>query len=103
MNRGLLDLSPENLARLDHATLYMAREGASLEDQNIIAPYEHRAFAREATQENPLMALPISIATLLYQPYKALQGGSRSEPSWGQVKHGLIGVKEGLGGLLRGW
>jgi hypothetical protein len=101
---NLLRLSPEELQRLDHATLYSARGYVPREQQNLLAPFEHRAFAREAVQENPLMALPIATGSLLYQPYKALMG-SRSAPAWNQVGQGLLGVGEGLWqgarGLLR--
>lgn len=85
----------ELLSRMDHSTLYRAREGAPRELQNVLAPYEHRAFARQATAENPWMALPIAAATMVYQPAKALLGQSRSDPSLGQVGQGLYGVGEG--------
>jgi hypothetical protein len=100
--KGLLSLTPEQLKKLDHATLYSARQYVPQEQQGLISPYEHRAFAREATNENPLLALPIAAGSLLYQPYKALMG-ARSAPAWDQMGQGLLGVGEGLGqrmGLL---
>jgi hypothetical protein len=93
-----MNLTKEQLAQLaqmDHAALYQARSRAPAQMQGLLSPYEHRAFAREATQENPLMALPIAAGTLAYQPYKALMG-ARSAPSFDQVGHGLLGVGEGL-------
>lgn len=98
---GLLDT--ETLSGLDHATLFRMRERAkdNPELQGLLSQYEHRAFAREATADNPLMALPIALATPLYQLSKMLPQSmtgnrSRSAPSWGQVGHGLLGVGEGL-------
>jgi hypothetical protein len=92
---GLLSMTPEQLSELDHATLYQARSYLPKEHQGLLAPYEHRAFAREAVGENKLMALPVAAGTMLYQPYKALMG-ARSKPSLNQLAQGLLGVKDGL-------
>ena len=94
-------LSKDQLAKLDHASLYAARDYLPREQQGEISPYEHRAFAREATQENPWMGLPIAAGTLAYQPYKILKGQSRSGASLDQVGQGLLGVGEGLWGAFR--
>jgi hypothetical protein len=87
----------ERLKQMTHSDLYMLRSkfNGNQQMQNRISPFEHGAFAREATQENPLMALPIAAGTLAYQPYKALMG-SRSQPSLQQVLQGLQGVGQGL-------
>jgi len=98
---GLLD--PRELAKLDHATLYRMRAQAAADQalQDQLAGYEHRAFAREATAENPLLALPIAVATPLYQAAKLLPSSqSRSRPGWGQMGQGLLGVGEGLLGAF---
>jgi hypothetical protein len=95
------DFDPGLLSGMDHASLYMLRAKAPKEMQGLLSPYEHQAFAREAVQENPLMALPIAAGTLAYQPYKMLMG-ARSEPSLDQVGRGLLGVGQGLGGWLGG-
>lgn len=92
---SLKSLPSTQLAGMDHASLYAARGYLPADQQGVISPYEHRAFAREATAENPLMALPIAAGTLAYQPYKALMG-ARSAPSLSQVGQGLAGVGEGL-------
>lgn len=92
----LESLTPEQLGAMDHATLFNAREYASKAQQSVLSPYEHRAFAREASYENPLMALPIAVGTLAYQPAKMALGMSRSGPSTDQVREGLRGVTEGL-------
>jgi hypothetical protein len=91
-------MSDEQLAQLPHWMLYSARAYIPKEAQDRIAPYEHRAFARESVGENPLMALPTAIGTLAYQPYKMLMGQSRSAPSIGQMGQGLMGVYEGMTG-----
>lgn len=91
------------LASMDHASLYNARERAPKEMQGLLAPYEHRAFAREATTENPLLALPIAAGTLAWPFYKMLVSPGRSAPSFDQVGHGLLGVGEGLGQGLFGF
>jgi hypothetical protein len=100
--QGLLGLSPEELAKLSHAALYMARANAPQEQQNQLAGYEHRAFAREATQENPLMALPIAAGSLAWPFYKSLMSPGRSDPSFSQVGQGLLGVGEGVSNRLMG-
>ncbi len=86
------------MQNLDHATLYMMRQRAKTQaEQDALAALEHRAFAREATAENPLMALPITAATPVYQLAKLLGlTQSRSAPSWNQMGQGLLGVGEGL-------
>ena len=98
---SLKSLTPQQLGQLDHASLYAARSYVPREQQNDISPYEHRAFAREATKENPWMGIPIAAATLAYQPYKMVMGQSRSQPSLDQVGQGLIGVGEGLWGAFQ--
>ena len=101
---GLLDSPlPPGLEGLDHATLYRLREQARNQAmQNLLAGYEHRAFAREAVAENPLMALPIGLAAPMYQVSKFLPGNrSRSEPSFGQLGQAYTGIGEGLRPLLR--
>lgn len=98
---SLSQFSPAQLGGMDHASLYNARRYVPKDQQGDISPYEHRAFAREATQENPLLALPIAVGTLAYQPYKMLTGQSRSGASLNQVGQGLLGVGEGLWGSFQ--
>jgi hypothetical protein len=98
--RGLLSLSPEQLNQLPHSTLYAARAYVPKEQQGLLANPEHRAFAREAVGENPLMALPIAAGSVAWPFYKALVSPGRSQPSLGQVGQGLLGVGEGLWGAL---
>ena len=98
---AIASLKGSDLSNMGHAELYAARSYIPAEYQNKISPYEHRAFAREATQENPLMALPIVAGTLAYQPYKMLKGQSRSGASIDQVVQGVTGVGEGLWGAFQ--
>ena len=86
-------LKGDELSKMSHSDLYLARDYVPAEQQNKISPYEHRAFAREATQENPWMALPIAAGTVAYQPYKILKGQSRSGASLAQLDHGCNVVK----------
>lgn len=92
---ALRTLSPDQLSQIDHATLYNARQYVPQSDQNLISPYEHEAFAREAVTENPLMALPIAAGTFAWPIYKSIFG-ARSSPSLTEVGTGLIGVGQGL-------
>lgn len=100
--RNLLNLSDEVLASLPHSLLYQAREYAPREDQGRLSKYEHRAFAREAVPENPLMALSLPFAIPGYQVYKSVAGKSRSQPSIEQALQGLVGVGEGVKALIAG-
>lgn len=102
---GLLQQDPNKLAALlaemDHASLYQMRARAPKELQGLLAPYEHQAFAREATAENPLMGLPIAAGSLAWPAYKALVSPGRSDPSLSQVGRGLLGVGQGAWNWLR--
>ena len=65
--------------------------------QALLAGREHRAYARETVQHDPLMALSLLVATPAYQLAK--RGGmtnSRSAPSLSQMGQGLLGIGEGL-------
>lgn len=85
---------------LDTATweqLLALRRGASPEDQDRIAPYEHRAYARERVKDDPLNAPGLAVAIPAYQLAKALRlVGSRTRPSLDQVTQGYKGIWEGL-------
>lgn len=95
-------MTPEQLQALDHYTLLTARKYASPEQQGLLSPYEHQAYAREYTYDNPQMAPLMALMTLGYQPAKALGlTNSRSGASMGQMKQGLKGVYEGLSKRLQ--
>ena len=85
--QALQSLSPADLLRLR----------ASSPHQDLLAPLEHRAFAREWVGENPLNALPLAAAIPGYQLAKLLGlTQSRSKPSMDQLFGGYQGVLEGL-------
>ena len=70
--------------------------------QDLLAAYEHRAFAREAVAEKPWLAPSLLVATPLYQAAKVMGlTDSRSSPSWSQMGHGLLGIGEGLLGSIK--
>lgn len=100
--KGLLEISDETLATLSHDLLYRARAYASPEDQNRLAKYEHRAFAREVIPERPYLAASLPFAIPAYQLYKSVAGQSRSQPSIEQALQGLVGVGEGVKALIAG-
>lgn len=95
----LMQLGKDQLKELPHALLYQARERVPAEQQGFISPYEHRAFAREVVQENPMMALSLLAAIPAYQGYKAVVG-ARSKPSMDQVLQGYAGIADGIKALL---
>lgn len=68
------------------------------QDQNRLAPYEHRAYAREMTQANPIAAPVYAMMPPAYQALKVATGGqgSRTTASWDELKQGMIGTGEGL-------
>ena len=87
---GLLDLG-----KMSHSDIYKMRMNSP--HQNMLAPYEHRAFAREWAQESPFMAgvsLPFAIPA--YSIYKLFGSNARSQPSMEEVKQGYVGLGEGL-------
>jgi hypothetical protein len=99
---GLADFLQGDLSGMDHATLYRLRELAkSQQEQDQLAGYEHRAFAREAVGDNPLMSIPIGLAAPLYQISKFMPGNkSRSNPGLWQLGQAYTSIGEGLMSLL---
>jgi hypothetical protein len=67
--------------------------------QGVLSDLEHRAYAREATRENPAMALPIAAGIPVYQLMKALGVmKARTPPRMDQMLGGYTGILEGLSG-----
>lgn len=75
--------------------LAMRKKFTGQDQQNVLAPYEHRAYMRENTS-GPGEAIKNSLLTLGYTPYKALMGEGRSQPSIRAIGQGLLGTFEGL-------
>jgi len=98
--RRRLNGEDKPLDQRTHSQLLQARAATSDPVmQEILAPQEHRQYAREAVRENPLMAAPIAVATPGYYLAKKLGviSGQRTKPSAQQVFAGLTGVGQGLG------
>jgi hypothetical protein len=93
------------LSEMPHLKLQSLRSKYKTNEEinKYLAPFEHRAYAREAVAENPALA-PIFAGILIpgYQAAKALgmdvsATEEKTTPaSMGQVTQGLVGVGEGL-------
>lgn len=94
----------EEMAKMSHSDLYNLRDKlTSAEAVKLVAPYEHRAFAREFSQELPVIGpLSVAAATPLYQLTKLVgaedkSGGVKDTPaSLEQLKEGFKGIAEGV-------
>lgn len=87
----------DDLSTADWLSLLQMRKLAQTQaDQDRIAGYEHRAYARETVRDNPWMAASLLVATPAYQLAKLAGMGSRSSPGLLQMGQGLIGIGEGL-------
>ena len=94
------------LINASHGDLLMRRAELPDDDplQQLIAPFEHRAFAREQAQTSPLstaVTMPFMIPGYAMMKALGLQSG-RTPASIEQVKQGYIGLHEGLKASLFG-
>lgn len=67
-----------------------------------LAPYEHQAFAREWTQDNPLVAAPalaVSVPGYALAKLLGIKHG-RTPASWAEMAGGYRGIGQGLAGLM---
>ena len=65
--------------------------------QQVLAPYEHQAFARETSEQGPLQAAGQGLLMIPgYQAKKALMGGGRTGPSLSELLSGWHGMGQGL-------
>lgn len=95
--------STDELSSLDHGTLLeLRRKATTKEQQNKLAPYEHRAWAREYIKDNPEAALVIPGMILAYNLAKEtdLMAG-RSESGTKAIVEGMKGWLEGIGGATK--
>lgn len=97
-----------NFASMPWSDLYQLRmKTTDPLQQALIAPYEHRAYAREQVRDNPLNA-PLYAGALIpgYQAAKMAKlissDSTSTAPSWDQVTQGLTGVGEGLADWWKG-
>lgn len=94
----------ELLASMPHSELYQMR-ATQPNMQDIIAPYEHRAFAREWATQSPFLAgvsLPFAIPAYTASKYLGINK-ARSPASLEEMKQGYIGLGEGLAQAMRGF
>lgn len=107
-------IQEQNLAEASFESMTRARNAPEAVNlQNVLAPYEHRAYLREMAADSP--ALGTIAGTVMspgYEALKALPSGmqqglasmssaldvtkARSGPSMESVKQGLLGTAEGL-------
>jgi hypothetical protein len=83
---------------MSHADLYRLRGLSPPEAQPGIAPLEHRAFAREFTQEHPVLGAGMPIAALGY--WMGKRSGlikSRTPADMDQVFGAVQGTLQGYG------
>lgn len=88
---------------MTHAQLLNLRNSLPPDDprQPMLAAYEHQAFAREWTKDNPLLApLSLSVAIPAYSLAK-LTGlvHARTPASWNALVSGYKGIGQGLASL----
>lgn len=86
------------LSDKSHADLYMMRARSDPRMQGMLAPIEHRAFAREWAQESPVVAgLSLPFAIPAYQLAKLLGlQSARTPASLDELFGGLQGYTEGM-------
>lgn len=91
--------STDDLISMSHTDLLMLRGKATTqEEQDKLAPYEHRAFAREYIEESPEAALVMPGMIMAYNVLRkagVLKG--RSDPNAKHIIEGLKGYVEGIG------
>lgn len=82
--------------------LNLRRRLKTREGQNLVAPYEHRAYMRENTEGGGQAAVN-AMLTLGYTPFKMATNWYNqkrdpmlSDPSVNELRQGLMGVYEGL-------
>lgn len=90
---------------MSHAALLNLRNSLAADDpmQAVLAPYEHAAFAREWTQENPLAAVPsLAVSIPGYSAAKLLGlTHSRTPATLAEMAQSYRGMGQGLLALLR--
>lgn len=102
---GLPPIPPEDqLAKMPWEQLISLRQAYKTRPdvQELLAQYEHRAYAREEVAKNPLMAPVYGAMVPGYAGYKALgkltgaRGPNETGGTLGQMANGFAGVGEGL-------
>jgi hypothetical protein len=87
------------LAQLSNSELMRMRNAApDAATQARLAPYEHRAFAREVAQDTPVQAVGLLAAIPAYQVAKAtglMKSRTGATQPWEQILEGYKGLGEG--------
>lgn len=108
MPLGQLALPPippeDQLAKMPWDQLIALRQQykAHPEVQEMLAQFEHRAYAREEVAKNPMMAPVYGAMVPAYAGYKALgklmgtRGPNETGGTLGQMVQGFTGVGEGI-------
>ena len=94
----LAKLLVQVLGDMSHADLYRLRGLSSKDDQQMLAPLEHRAFAKEFVGDHPVIAAGMPLAALGY--YIGKRGGlikSRTPADLDQVFGAVQGTLQGYG------
>ena len=88
----------EELGKMSWSDLLdLRRKTTDPEIQEALAPFEHRAYAREDVESNPEKAALYGMLIPGYQAAKAVGAiGARTQPSLEQMQQGFVGVYEGL-------
>lgn len=89
---------------MSQAQLLMLRNSLPPNDprQNMLAQYEHQAFAREYTEDNPITG-PIGLSFLIPGYALAKSVGlahGRSQPSIASILAGYKGIGQGLASVV---
>ena len=91
-------------SRLSHSALLAMRDALPADDprQAVLAPYEHAAFAREWTRDDPLVAVPSLAVSIPGYSIAKLLGltHSRSPASLSEMGQAYRGMGQGLLALL---
>ncbi len=96
---GLTTQQANNMSQQDLNALRI-KYAQDQQAQRALSPFEHKATAREAVEENPLMAIPYAAMVPGYAAAKALNllptEESTTPPSMAQIVGGYEGIGQGL-------
>lgn len=84
---------------MSHADLVALRDRTPANEQSMIAPFEHRAFAREWLKDSPYLAaasLPFAIPAYAAAKAVGLGGKARTPASLDELFAGYHGYAEGM-------
>lgn len=94
-----------DLSTLSHAEILRLRNSLPPDDprQQLLAPYEHQAFAREWTQQQPWIAVPSLLAAIPGYTLGKATGviHSRSPASLNEMADAYRGLGQGLLSLIQ--